>query len=72
MQRENWVLEFEEDIEKLENRYNKFFVWWQKTFAEEEGKQRTTKLKVRDNKLRKIEQYIKTLKDIKRQDWKEK
>ena len=24
MQRQNWVLEFEEDIEKLENRYNKF------------------------------------------------
>ena len=39
-----------------------------KTFAEEESKQQTTKLKVRDNKLREIEQYIKMLKNIKRQD----
>ena len=68
MQRQNWVFEFEEDIEKLKNRCNKLFIWWQKTFAEEESKQQTTKLKVRDNKLREIEQYIKTLKDIKRQD----
>ena len=33
MERENWVFEFEQDIENLENRHDKLFTKWQKTLS---------------------------------------
>ena len=49
MQRVNSTFEIEQDIEKLENIYEKFFIRWQETFTEK---------KAIDNKLDEIDTYI--------------
>ena len=36
---------FEKDIEKLENKYDKFIIKWQKTFDEEKASKRQRNLK---------------------------
>ena len=54
------------DIEKLANRYEKFFIRWQEKFAETKNEQQTKKLKATDNKLNEIDTFIVKLKDIKK------
>ena len=56
-------MKFEEDIEKLKDRYDKLFIRWQKTFVEEKTKQQTKKLKAIDHKD--TETHMKKLKDKK-------
>ena len=57
MESKNWD-EFEKYKYKLENRYNKPFITWQESFAEEKNKKRTKKLKDIDNKLNEMREYI--------------
>ena len=44
------------------NRYDKFFIRWQKIFAEENSKQQRKKLKAINRKLNKTETYKEKLK----------
>ena len=44
MEERNCNFEVRKNIEKIENRYDKFFIRWQKTFAKEKSKQETRKL----------------------------
>lgn len=50
---------------KLENRCNKFFIRWQKTFAKGKSENRTKKLEDIENKVNEIKVCIEKIKKVK-------
>ena len=70
MEGKNWG-KFETYKCKLENKYNKLFIRWQKAFMEEKSKEWTKKRKDKDNKLNETNEYMEKIREIKKaQKWK--
>ena len=65
MEGKNWG-EFEKCKCKLENRCNKLFIIWQKTFVREKSKEQRKNLKDIGNKLNEIEECTEKIKNIKK------
>ena len=64
MEGKNWS-EFKKYKYKSEEKCNKFFIRWQKTFAKEKSENRTKKLEDIENKVNEIKVCIEKIKKVK-------